>query len=61
LAGLVLRFAGAGSQRGNDITSQVTGSGWNTGVLQPGQIKDFRIEIGAQDDSAGRCELWRDA
>jgi hypothetical protein len=30
---------------GKTITAAVTGGGWNTGVIQPGQFRDYRMEV----------------
>ena len=30
---------------GNDITSQITGSGWFTGLLQPGESREIRVGV----------------
>jgi hypothetical protein len=36
----------SGPPGGNDISAAITSTGWDTGVLQPGQFRDFRFEAG---------------
>lgn len=38
---------------GNDITSQVTGSGWSTGSLAGGAYREIRVEVTSDEDAWG--------